>query len=1193
MKLQQHNSLRLVLMLALFTGIGLIFFPHVYAVLAQNSQWVESDDARIIRGGGWHTVSNAAASGGSYLSSGGDLDDTLFLQFRGTRFELVYVADTTFATLAIEIDGIVVRTISTTSHTAQFDRRVVIDYLSDSDHFVRIYGVEGSVAIDAFIVEEILSDRRTLSSPNTGGLSPAVGVDEGVLTLIYGDEINANGEMVHSDQFAVLLTDALGETYELENVAYKTAQVLNGQWVEVVSKGQSDDGAGLDVAFVRPSYSGMGNDESSGGVRLDGSQAWITILCKFPDIAGEPNTPAWYQGMYSSSYPGLDHYWQQVSYGNINLAGSGVVSRWYTLPKKHADYFSNGNINLTPLMNDCTKAADGEVNFSRYVGVNMAFNAPLGCCAWGGSAKLALDGVSRNYRVTWLPSNGQTFDFIAHEMGHGFNFPHSSGPADNLPKDMSVYVSKWDVMSIAKGTCAKSATYGCLAPGTNAYNASLNNWIPPERIITIPDGEVVEVVLERALTPSGTGYLVAFIPIKNLRDVLYVVEVRDPAASYDQNVPGKAVIIYKVNRLGNGNAGPAAIVDADGNNDVNDAGAMWLPGETFTDHANKVQIKVLAASGTGYRVKISNTIRPEGVSPQGRLSDGDPIYQWKVFPDATWYEVAILGTDGKTLYSQWHQASELCSRELCSLNKGAILTQNGVHRWAVRAYGPTIDTTNWSSTLQFELSAGLVVVPTQSGPTNNILTRAEATYEWSAAANATWYQLRVLQAGKVVYSGWVRAKDACNGGLCYSEPTFSLKTGAYQWTIQGWNPSGMGPMPPAKSFEVVVSPPADSPILVAPSGAGGARNPTFIWQRVSSTTHYQLYINGPNGVILNERVAANVCDASICSVTKSLNLNVGDYQFWVQPINQFGAGTWSNGLRFSYALSALATTEFFAPLGTVDSDSPTFIWSHQAKVEWYRVIVRDAKGLSIYDKWFQSSALCDSQRCSTMLEHTFTMGENYRWYVQAWSAESGVGLWNGPRYFNLTGRKGFSTVFDEQGQDWQAYTGTWTASNGYYHNAANTAGTWETMSYQDVSYSNFDYQVRFAQTDCTGCYTALLLRGTPQPIAPEDGRWASGYRFEVNAQGLYRVLRMEAGGSEVILQNWASTDALQRGTNWNVLRVVADGSNFAFYANETLIWSGTDRRLASGLVGIGTYNPAGTAHVLYLHSANLTVLAAR
>ena len=38
-----------------------------------------------------------------------------------------------------------------------------------------------------------------------------------------------------------------------------------------------------------------------------------------------------------TSYPGLDHYWREVSYNQMNVTGSNVVG-WYTLPQPMSYY---------------------------------------------------------------------------------------------------------------------------------------------------------------------------------------------------------------------------------------------------------------------------------------------------------------------------------------------------------------------------------------------------------------------------------------------------------------------------------------------------------------------------------------------------------------------------------------------------------------------------------------------------------------------------------------------------------------------------------------------------------------------------------------------------------------------------------------------------------------------------------------
>ena len=185
---------------------------------------------------------------------------------------------------------------------------------------------------------------------------------------------------------------------------------------------------------------------------LTGAQPWISIGCKFADISEEPQTLAYLQNMYKSDYPGLDHYWRELSYDNINLNGSNAVA-WYTLPHPKTYYTnSDGSWNLGLTANDCTQVADADIFFPNYSGINLMVNGEIGWAAWGTAGyPLTRDGVSRTYPMTWFPPWGYwDIAVVEHEMGHGFGLPHSSGDYG------SVYDNQWDVMSNLSANCDRS-----------------------------------------------------------------------------------------------------------------------------------------------------------------------------------------------------------------------------------------------------------------------------------------------------------------------------------------------------------------------------------------------------------------------------------------------------------------------------------------------------------------------------------------------------------------------------------------------------------------------------------------------------------------------------------------------------------------------------------------------------------------
>jgi CARDB len=356
---------------------------------------------------------------------------------------------------------------------------------------------------------------------------------------------------------------------------------------------------------------------------VTGPQPWVTILCRFADFPEvTPRQREYFESLMGSSYPGMDHYWREVSYENISLTGSLVVG-WYTLPQERAYYVydRDGNgveeVDFKRTAEDCTAAADSDVFLPAFTGINLMFNQPLDCCSWGGGAVLTRDGLTRLYHATWMPPEGfETQFLVAHEMGHGFGLPHSSGPYD------ATYDSDWDTMS-GGGTCeALDVTDGCIGVHTISYHKDLLGWIPPERKYIPSSGGTETITMERLAQPAfEAGYLMAQVPIGGSTTQFYTVEARR-FAGYDVSVPGEAIVIHKVdtNRVK-----PAQVVDVDGNGDPNDAGAMWTPGETFSDAANGISVSVDEATLTGFQITVSYNPPPFPASGRVTTTSGAPL----------------------------------------------------------------------------------------------------------------------------------------------------------------------------------------------------------------------------------------------------------------------------------------------------------------------------------------------------------------------------------------------------------------------------------------------------------------------------------------------------------------------------------------------------------------------------------------
>jgi hypothetical protein len=333
-----------------------------------------------------------------------------------------------------------------------------------------------------------------------------------------------------------------------------------------------------------------------------GSQPWINLLCKYADIVTEPKSASYFVGMFGETRPGLDHYWREVSYGNINIAGSDVYG-WVTLPQTRSYYIDLGMSGmLTQIWNDCTAAADPSVYFPDFVGINLMFNGELDGSAWGGSRYASLDGRTGFWYSTWEPPWGYSNQTVlAHEMGHGFGLPHSSGDYGQT------YDNRWDVMSDDWYNCSKvtDPTFGCLGQHTIAYHKDLLGWIDSGRTFVANSG-IQTIALEELGLPHTGDYLLAIVPISGSSSHFYTAEIRR-WTGYDVKLPGEAVILHEVDTS---RLNPAHVVDIDGNGNTGDAGAMWLPGEVF--NANGVSVAIDAQTVTGF---VLTVVIPELSTP--------------------------------------------------------------------------------------------------------------------------------------------------------------------------------------------------------------------------------------------------------------------------------------------------------------------------------------------------------------------------------------------------------------------------------------------------------------------------------------------------------------------------------------------------------------------------------------------------
>ena len=615
---------------------------------------------------------------------------------------------------------------------------------------MRLKAQRVTIAVAGFLALYLAPAGR--DSIGTIGPSPALAQQSSVsgqLTSVWEDPLPGQG----TPRLRHFLSRHTGEMIPLQVTdsqlrAVGGAEGAVGRYVEVTGSwrgprrtpGASADRE-LEVSSIRHSAAPAGAFAELQGAPIYGSQPWVTVLCRFSDYpTTEPHSLAWYQDLLGGNEPELDHYWREVSFDQVNVAGS-VAHGWYDLPHEKAYYVNDatGTSNLQLLKEDCAAVADADVYFPDYVGINFQFNENLAGFSWGGGSTLIIDGVSRFYRVTWMSNWADQFVY-GHEMGHGFGLPHSSGPYG------AVYDSDWDVMSGARNF--NDPTYGWIGPHTISYHKEDLGWIPADRVYDATLGTSATITLHRLGDMSAPGdYMMARIPRED--GTYYTVEARR-IVGYDTYLPAEAVVLHHVTNR-------AFVVDPDDDGDPNDAGAQWIPGETFVDAANGVTVTVESQVAEGFLVTIALAepghiefdptslafATQQGTDPTPQtfalLNTGTGDMDWTASDDAGWLE--LDRTSGTVVSGESLDiTATVAAAGLSEGTYDAIVTVSGNADNSPQTLAVSLEVTAAPVLTLIAEPIDLEAVVGVDPPPHEVLLRNDGGAEltWSASSDAAW-----------------------------------------------------------------------------------------------------------------------------------------------------------------------------------------------------------------------------------------------------------------------------------------------------------------------------------------------------------------------------------------------------------------------------------------------------------------------
>ena len=194
------------------------------------------------------------------------------------------------------------------------------------------------IAFSAAVLLVAMVGGMGLSGPDAASVAEAQSSQDaqeqlsGIFAARYGDalEEDSGAEHLHGvHKVEYVLTDARGQETELqmkEEAAEPEGGTLELVGERVTVEGTNTSGGEVKVEEIQQQPTSAETSAFEAEAAVTGPKPAATILCRFADSAGTtPHSPSWFDTLVSgTSKPGIDHFWREVSYNNINLSGSQV-----------------------------------------------------------------------------------------------------------------------------------------------------------------------------------------------------------------------------------------------------------------------------------------------------------------------------------------------------------------------------------------------------------------------------------------------------------------------------------------------------------------------------------------------------------------------------------------------------------------------------------------------------------------------------------------------------------------------------------------------------------------------------------------------------------------------------------------------------------------------------------------------------
>lgn len=809
--------------------------------------FIQSHNTRIMREGNWATVVDPLASGSSYLTASTQ-NDVMTMFFAGTTIEVVFLKGPGQGSFAIEVDGVVLRTVDTNDVALGYFFKSTIDYLSAANHVLRLYPVAGTVAIDAYFVPP-----PAFANPPAAPtlVSPSGTVPSGSPTFTWNASANTEWyyliiedlNTVYWQQWHLATTVCAGATCSLT----PPLNLLTGNFAWRVRSANSS-GAGAWSSTV-------GFNIPAGATTLQNPNGTIITSTPIYKWVAAPSA-TWYHLIVRNA-------------GNVN-----IIDAWY---QATATCIANA-CQIQPNLPVST-AGGGSFTwrlqaYSPAYGVGIT-NGPLAFTLVT-PTQTTPTGVATtsNPTYTWNKLAGASWYQLFIVGPNGFSIDETVNGSICGASACSTTLSK---LLAANGTHSwfmRAWSPDGYGPWTNGLSFNLNGTVPGVITKLAPLGGNVataNVAFSWTHDPSATSYELYLGGPNGWLDFQ-----RWNAATYcsagtcliNIAVPQNGAYTWYLHGL-NGASGPWGAGGSSG-------------GVNFT----------VAAPMVGQ----VNKINPVGLN----LTSGKVTFSWQPAANATSYELFVLGPNGWSNYQTWDAATTCAAA--CSVN--ILVPSNGSYSWYLRGkgavglgpWGPNDAGGNYG-VANFNVTAVLPAMVVKNSPAEGApLTNNAVTLAWANTLNATSYEIYLGGPnGFVHFQEHIPGVSAtCDATTCTT--TLALpNNGTYQWFMRGKSAAGFGSWGPndaggnfgLRTFSVQATAPAPNPTLVSPANGSIVGNSvptiTFSWNATGNTTWYNLVlVNRMTGVVTNNWVsAASVGCATGGTCSHTLTLSGGSYRWAV------------------------------------------------------------------------------------------------------------------------------------------------------------------------------------------------------------------------------------------------------------------------------------------------------------------------